>query len=172
MKKRKYTPQKLGIMAMFVAIGLVLQYIEGQFMLTSVPGGKLGLCNIVSIINIFLFGGKNALVIALLRASLGTIITSGVTALPYSIAGTFLSVLIMCATKKFLYPTVGMVGISVLGAAAHNTAQVFVAAIILKSGYVFSYTPFLLLVAVVSGTVTGIGAHIIGKRILKYGDRI
>ena len=55
--KNSYTPKKIGIMAMFVAIGLVLQYAESRFLVLSVPGGKLGLANVVSIINIFMFGG-------------------------------------------------------------------------------------------------------------------
>ena len=77
MKKRRYTPRDIGIMAVFVSLGIILQYVERFIMITPVPGGKLGLSNIVSILNIFLFGGQNALTVSLIRAFLGTVLTSG-----------------------------------------------------------------------------------------------
>ena len=170
--KRRYTSKKLIIMSIFVAIGIVLQYIENKVLISPVPGGKLGLCNIVSIINVFMFGGKNAIMISLIRAFLGTFITGGAMALPYSMAGAFFSIVAMVVVKKCLYPKVSMIGISIAGAAVHNFMQTCVAAIMLTSGYIFSYLPFLLVVAVISGAVTGYAAQIFGNRILKYGDKL
>lgn len=170
--KKGFTSKKMIIMAIFVAIGIVLQYIESRVLISSVPGGKLGLCNIVSIINIFMFGGKNAIMISLIRAFLGTFLTGGAMALPYSLAGAFLSTVAMALMKKYTYPKVSMIGISVTGAAVHNVSQTCVAAIMLTSGYIFSYLPFLLIVAVASGAVTGYAAQVFGNRILKYGDKL
>jgi len=165
--KKLYTAKNMVIMAVFAAIGIILQIIENRIFISPVPGGKLGLSNIVSIINIFMFGGRNALVISLVRAFLGTLLSGGVTAIPYSIAGTFFSVVAMAIIKKYFYPTVSMIGISVVGAAFYNFAQILVASIIFSSGYMFSYLSQLLIVAAVSGTVTGIGAQILGKRLLE-----
>ncbi len=172
MKRDRYTPGEIGIMALFVSLGIILQYVENQILVTTLPGGKLGLCNIISIINIFMFGGKNAMVIALVRAFLGTFLTGGVTALPYSMAGAFFSTLSMCLARRYVYPKISMVGISVIGASIHNLSQLCVAAVVLSSPYIFSYLPMLLLMAVASGIVTGIGAQVLGKRILKDGDII
>ena len=169
MKSKKYSAKNICIMAVLAAVGIVLQYVENRILISPVPGGKLGLANIVSLINIFLFGGKNAMVISLLRAFLGTLLSGGVTALPYSVTGTLFSVLGMVLAKKYLYPKAGMVGLSVIGAALYNIAQIVVASLIFYTGYMFSYLPQLLIVSVVSGTVTGIGAKILGDRILKYG---
>ncbi len=168
--KKRYTSKKLIIMSMFVAIGIVLQYVESKVLISPVPGGKLGLCNIVSIINIFMFGGKNAVMISLIRAFLGTFLTGGAMALPYSIAGAFFSTITMAIMKKYTYPKVSMIGISISGAAVHNLLQICVAAVMLTSGYIFSYLPFLLVVATVSGAVTGYAAQVFGNRILKHGD--
>lgn len=172
MKGNSYTPVKIGIMALFVSLGIILQYVESIIVITVVPGGKLGLCNIISIINIFMFGGKNAMVIALVRAFLGTFLTGGVTALPYSMAGALFSTLVMCLAKRYMYPKISMVGMSVIGASVHNLSQLYVAAVVLSSPYIFSYLPMLLLTAVASGVVTGIGAQVLGNRILKSGDMI
>ena len=170
MKKSNYSTKKIGIMAVFISVGMVLQYVESQIILTPVPGGKLGLCNTVSIINIFMFGGKNTLVISLLRAFLGTLLTGGVTALPYSLVGAFLSTLGMWLIQRFFYPKVSMIGMSVAGAALHNFSQVLVASVIFGSVYIFSYLPILLCVSAVSGTVTGVCAQVFGNRVIKEGD--
>ena len=170
MIEKKYTPKKIGVMAIFVSLGIILQYFESRIIITPVPGGKLGLCNIVSIINIFLFGGCNAIVVSLLRSFLGTILFSSVSAMPYSLVGAFISTLGMFLLKKFFFPKVSMVGMSVFGAALHNFSQICVAGVIFSSGYIFSYMPVLLVVAVISGTATGYAAQIFGNRILKKGE--
>ena len=65
-----------------------------------------------------------------------------------------------------------MIGISIIGAAVHNLSQICVAAVMLTSGYIFSYLPFLLVVATLSGAATGYGSQVFGNRILKHGDKI
>ncbi len=170
--KRRYTSKKLIIMSIFVAIGIVLQYVESRVLISPVPGGKLGLCNIVSVINIFMFGGANAIMIAVIRAFMGTFLTGGAMALPYSMAGAFFSTAAMAVIKKYTYPKVSMIGISIIGAVVHNIMQTCVASVMLTSGYIFSYLPFLLVVAVISGAITGYAAQVFGNRILKHGDKI
>ena len=48
-----------------------------------------------------------------------------------------------------------MYGVSILGAAAHHVGQILVAVALLRSGYVVAYLPFLLLVAIATGFLTG-----------------
>lgn len=165
--KNKYSPRKIGIISMFVAIGLVLQYVENQILISPVPGGKLGLSNIVTIINIFMFGGKNALFIAALRSLLGSMLTGGAISAIYSVSGAVFSAALMWLIKTQLYPRVSIMGISISGAAMHNLAQLLVAAITYKSLYVFSYLPLLLIVALLSGTATGYCSSLFANRILK-----
>ena len=50
---------------------------------------------------------------------------------------------------------VSIYGVSVLGAAAHNIGQILVAVIWMGSGYVIGYLPYLLIVSVFTGMVTG-----------------
>ncbi len=170
--KRRCTSKKLIIMSIFIAIGLVLQYIERRVLISPLPGGKLGLCNIVSLINIFMLGGRNAIIIASIRAMLGTFMIGGAMALPYSMAGAFFSTVIMATMKRYAHPKVSMIGISIAGAAMHNLSQVCVAAVMLTSVYIFSYLPFLLIVALISGAITGYAAQVFENRILKYGDKL
>ena len=156
--------KKISIMAIFVAIGLVFQYVESRFAPVNIPGGKLGLANMVSIINIFMFGGVNATLIAVLRAMLGCFLFGGVSAIPYSVSGAFFAVLSMWGAKKWLYPKISMVGISIIGAAVHNVSQIFVAVLMFSSWYVLSYLPGLLIVAVICGAATGYATEIFSNR--------
>jgi len=169
MIKEKYTPKNICIMAIFVSLGIVLQHLESFFIISPVPGGKLGLGNIISILNLFMFGGGNAMIISVLRAFLGTLLTSGASALPYSLFGAVFSTGGMILIKKYCYPSVSIVGISVIGASLHNFSQVCVAAVLFSSGYVFSYLPLLLCVSVISGFATGYASNVLEKRLIKGG---
>ncbi len=157
--------KKISIMAIFVAVGLVFQYVESRFAPVNVPGGKLGLANMVSIINIFMFGGVNATLIAVLRAILGCLLFGGVSAIPYSVSGAFFAVLSMWGAKRWLYPKISMVGISIIGAAVHNVSQIFVAVLMFSSWYVLSYLPGLLVVAVICGAATGYATQVFANRL-------
>ncbi len=152
--------KKLTTMALFIAVGVILQYIESKIAVTNIPGGKLGICNIVTIINIFMFSGQNAIAIAAIRSLLGAFLFGSAMTVPYSVSGTVFSVLSMWGVQKFLYPKVGIVGMSIVGAVVHNISQLAVAALFYNTVYVFSYLPILLVVALVSGFITGCAAYI------------
>lgn len=159
--------KNLAIMAAFVAVGFVLQYAESRILISDIPGAKLGLANVVSIINIFMFGGKNAIIIASLRATLASVVSAGAVTLPYSLCGAFFSTLVMSITKKYFYPMVSIIGISIIGASVHNIIQLTVAFFQYGSAYIFSYLPGLLVMALVSGTITGYAAKTFAYRALK-----
>ena len=165
MKKRylhgKYSSGQLCLMAVFIAIGLVLQYIEGTFAIFAPPGAKVGLANVVSIISLFMFGGANAVI----RAVTGSLLGSGAAAVAYSTAGAAAAVVAMWFCRKRFFPSLGIIGISIVGAAAHNLAQVSVAAVTLQSVYVFSYLPAVLIFALCGGLATGYTATFAFERI-------
>lgn len=60
-----------------------------------------------------------------------------------------------------------MIGVSVGGAAAHNTGQIFAASLVLKSTIVFGYLPVLLFSSLVTGVLTAVASeslfHHMGK---------
>ena len=165
--KKFYTTKKIVIMAVFISVGIVLQYAESRILISQLPAGKLGLANVVSIINIYMFGGHNALLIATLRATLTSLLTSGAAALPYSVAGAFFSTIAMWIIKKYFYPAVSIIGISIVGAATHNVVQLLVAFLQYGSIFVFSYLPGLLVISLFSGFVTGYTAKTFAQRVLK-----
>lgn len=143
-------------MAVFTAIGLVLQIIENALpVFTSVPGGKLGLANVTAILSILLFGWPSAMAISGLRAILGCLLAGGVSALPYSLAGALLSTATMSLAMKKAGKVFSLIGTGIIGAAVHNTAQIFVFSLMAGSGYIWSYLPVLCLLSIFSGGLTG-----------------
>lgn len=152
--------KKTVITALLVCIGIVLQIAESMFDIFVVPGGKIGLANIATLLGIFIFGGANGTVIAFLRALLGCILYGGVPAIPYSISGAVLSALCMWGLKEAFYPRLSCVGISVLGAFVHNAAQIAVAVVIFQSAKLFTYLPVLVIIGTLGGILTGVGAKV------------
>ena len=116
------------------------------------PGIKLGLANIVTLIAIYLLGSANALFIVVCRCFLGSLFGGGFTALLFSLTGGILSLFIMLLARKL--PCFSIYGVSILGAAAHNVGQICAAMLLMQSHYVAAYLPYLLLVALFTGFAT------------------
>ncbi len=156
---------KLILIAVMTAVGVALQVFEAQLPIpVSLPGGKIGLANIVGLVLIPTLGGGIALAVSVLRALLGSLMFGGFTGGLYSVGGAVLSACAMILAYKLWYPRVTLIGIGVIGAAAHNTAQVTVAAVLLGNAGVLSYLPILIIIAVASGSFTGFTAELIGRR--------
>lgn len=142
--------------AILIALALALSYTERFIplqLLIPLPGVKLGLANIVTLIALYLLGWKNAFVILLSRCALGALFGGGITGLMLSLAGGILSMSVMALCQKM--PLFSVYGVSILGAAAHNVGQIMAAMVLMDSIYVFGYLPYLLVVALFTGTATG-----------------
>ena len=159
--------RKLALMAMFTAASLIVFVIEAQIPAPiPVPGVKLGLANIVTLIAMVMLGRREAGLILLVRIAMGSMFTGGVSAFIVSIAGGALAYAVMCLTLK-LFPEKLLWVVSVLGAIAHNLGQLIAAIIITKTSSLMLYAPVLLASAVVTGAFTGLAAMYLTQRLDK-----
>lgn len=162
--------RKLALMAMFTAASLIVFVIEAQIPAIPapipVPGIKLGLANIVTLIAMVMLGRREAGLILLVRIAMGSMFTGGVSAFIFSIAGGALAYAVMCLTLKPFSGKLLWV-VSVLGAAAHNLGQLAAAIIITKTSSLMLYAPVLLASAVVTGAFTGLAAMYLTQRLDK-----
>lgn len=117
------------------------------------PGAKPGLSNIVTMYAASALGLPSALALALLKGLFAGV-TRGATAFLMSTCGGLLSTLVMGLMLKW-GKGFGLIGVGVAGALSHNAAQLGVAAL-LTTGAVVAYLPFLLLFALLTGTLTGL----------------
>lgn len=153
---KKSNVKQMTLCAILISMALVLSYIERFIplqMLVPLPGIKLGLANVVTLMALFFLGTKSAFAILILRCILGAVFGGGISGLAFSLTGGLLAMTIMCIFKRC--KGISVYGVSVLGAAAHNIGQILVAVFLMNSVYVVGYLPYLLLVSVFTGMATG-----------------
>ena len=97
--------KRLAVLAMFTAIALTIFVAEAQIPpVVPIPGVKLGLANIVTLIAMALLGRRQAGEILLVRIVLGSVFTGGVSAMLFSIAGGVLAYLVKPVKESNLFP--------------------------------------------------------------------
>ncbi len=151
MKKVRTITQGAVLIALALALSYTERFIPLQ-LLIPLPGVKLGLANVVTLVALYLLGWKRTLPIVLIRCVLGALFGS-LTGLLFSLAGGLLSLTVMAICKKTT--AFSVYGISILGAAAHNIGQILAAMGLMMSVYVGAYLPYLLLIGVFAGFATG-----------------
>lgn len=148
--------KRLTLCALLIALALALSYTERFIplqMVIPLPGVKLGLANIVTLIALYLLGPKYAFVILIPRCIFGAVFGGGITGLLFSLTGGILAMATMTLARKL--PIFSIYGVSILGAAAHNIGQILAAMVLMHSVYIGAYLPYLLFVALFTGFATG-----------------
>ncbi len=161
MKERERL-RRLTTDAILLSLALVLAIVERWIpldLLVPVPGLKLGLANIVSLLALVRLRPLDALAILVTRCLIIGSFT-GLTALLFSLTGGLLALGIMWLLKFWEGRVFSLIGISLAGAAAHNIGQIAVAVLLLgEPRLFFTYLPPLLLTSLATGTLTGVAAR-------------
>ena len=151
--------KRIALSAILIALALALSYTERFIPLQLViplPGIKLGLANIVTLVALCLLGWKDTLWIVVLRCIMGAIFGGGISGLLFSLTGGLLSLGIMTLAERM--KKLSIYGISILGAAAHNVGQICAAMVLMQTIYIGAYLPYLLIVALFTGFATATAA--------------
>ena len=150
--------------ALLTALSLILFVLEG-FLPLPVPGAKLGLAAIVTLIALHLLPTRDAALMLTLRIFLASALGGGLAPMLYSLAGGAASFAAMVLLKK--YTQLSIVGISAAGGFLHNMAQLLVAAAVMQTIALFFYAPVLGFVGILTGIGIGIAAQTILQKILR-----
>jgi heptaprenyl diphosphate synthase len=146
-------------LALLTAGALVLTILEGMIPLPFIaPGARLGLANMVVLSVIAVFGFKKGLTVAVLKSILVLLVAGNPIGFIYSISGAILSTIVMYLAFKYLNEYLSLIGVSVLGALSHNTAQVFVAAVVLENVKILTYLPVMYIMSLFTGCFVGYAA--------------
>lgn len=152
-----YKTQKLVyfsfLTTLAAALGLLEAMLPNPFPL---PGIKLGLANIVTLLVIYVFGLKEGLAISILRVLFVSFLSGTFLSVAFflSLSGGILSALVMAVMKIYVHDF-SIIGISIAGSVAHNVGQLLTASFLIQTGYIFFYLPVLLLAALPTGLLTG-----------------
>lgn len=148
--------KKMTILANLLAVAIILNIVESWLAIIPVPGAKIGLANIVTLIVLVLYGPKESLILLVARVILVSLLTGKLFNVIFymSFSGGIVAIIIMIILYKSDF--FGLIGISVLGSLGHTIGQILMAMVILSSAAVISYLPIMLLVSIPAGIVTGI----------------
>lgn len=153
----KNKTKRLTFLSVAVALAMILSFVESQIPpLSTVPGVKLGLANIVTVFLLYRLGWREACVVSAIRVLLSALLFGSFVSLMYSTFGAVMSLLFMVPLKRF--SPFSPIGVSVLGAVAHNAGQILAALILLGNAAIVYY----LVPLVISGTVAGICIGLLG----------
>lgn len=142
---------------LLMALALALGYVESLVPIApGLPGVKLGLGNTVLLFGLYMLGPKQTAWLMLGKVLLSGLLFGTPSAYLYSLAGGVCSLCAMLGAKRL--PGMGLLGVSVCGAAFHNLGQLAVAALVVGAAPVLSYLPILLVSAIITGMLTGVAA--------------
>ncbi len=147
--------KKTAFYGLFLALALVAGYVERLIPINlGVPGVKIGLANIVTMVLLYCVGWQAALIISGARIVLSGMLFGSGFAMVYSAAGALLSIaamMLLKKTKKFR-----AVGVSVAGGIFHNVGQILVAMAVLETKSLIYYLPVLIISGLAAGVFVGI----------------
>ncbi|HED24647.1 MAG TPA: Gx transporter family protein [Firmicutes bacterium] len=170
----------LTYIALLVTFAVVIHTVEAALPLPMpVPGVRLGLANIITLLTLVIFGLRSGLFVVIMRTLLGSLFVGGLFGFGFWLSVTagvtscLAMALVLILRRKEI---VSMISVSVTGAAVHNLTQLTMASLIIGNlDLLRGYLPLLLLLSVPTGIFTGLAAHylegITGKILVQAGRR-
>ncbi|MFV2059222.1 MAG: Gx transporter family protein [Gammaproteobacteria bacterium] len=157
--------------AWFTALAITIHVLESALP-SIIPGIKLGLANIVTIIVLFRYGWHMAVWVSLLRVLIGSILIGTFLSPTFmlSFSGALASIIVINVYR--LPINLSPIGISVLAAVAHITGQFYVAYLLfIPHDDLFLLLPILMTMAIIVGIVNGIISKKLLQEMMKNDDR-
>lgn len=165
--------RKLTSLAMFISAALVLHVVEAMLPVPlPVPGIKLGLANIVTLMAIMFFDFKDVLTIVIIRCIMGSVFGGSISGFLFSISGGILSAVVMWFLYDKFSKYFSLVGVSTAGAIVHNIGQLLVASLIIKDLRIFVYLPVLMIASTATGIFIGIVCNYSKKLIISNINKL
>ena len=158
--------KKVAYLGVFAAAAMLLSYVESLVpVFVTVPGLKLGLANLATVLVLYLYSWKEAAVVSAVRILLTGFLFGNLFSIAFSAAGGFLSLLMMALLKKS--GRFSMTGASIAGGVFHNVGQLCIAALVVSNFRILYYLTVLLISGLVTGALIGILSGEVCKRIPK-----
>lgn len=157
----------IAYLGLLLTLALILSYVESLIpIFVSVPGVKLGLANLVVLICLYAYPAKYAFLLSGMRVVLAGLLFGSMFSILYSLAGAFLSLVVMLLAKKLF--KLGILGVSILGGVFHNVGQLLVAIAVVSNYRIGYLLPYLLLSGILTGAIIGFIANMIVPYLKKH----
>lgn len=159
--------ERVAYTAVLICVAMMLSYLEALLPYVPIPGFKPGLANIATAVALFCLGLPSAVTVSVFRILLSSLLFGSPVSLLFSLAGGLLSLGVLAIYKILLKNFVGLVGLGVLSSAFHCIGQSIAAAILYGASLLFTYLPWILLLSIPTGILTGAITYAILTRIKK-----
>jgi heptaprenyl diphosphate synthase len=154
--------------ALLSAFALAVHGLEGLIP-TPIPWLRLGFANIITIITLVLYGLYPAIMVTLIRVVLGSLLSGTFLgpAFLLSLGGGIASTLSMGAVFLFMPRVFSTVGLSIIGAMFHNSAQLIIAYFffIPRIEAIILIAPLIMFFGTLTGTLNGFVSEMLIKNL-------
>lgn len=148
--------KKLTTLALLLSISLILYRVELLLDFSfGIPGVKIGLSNIITLLILVLYGFKDSILVLILRIIMVSFLFGNLFSLMYSLSAGIVSLTLMHFSISLFKDKISIIGISIIGAYFHSLTQIFVASVLIDNINIFYYLPILTLVSLFSGIIIG-----------------
>ncbi|MFS0727684.1 Gx transporter family protein [Paenibacillus sp. 1P07SE] len=162
--------RKLTLIAILASLAVVLGIIESLIpFAVAIPGAKLGLGNIVVVVGLVFFDGKDTLMLIVVKTLLTAFILGSFSTFLFSILGALFSFVVMFTMLRLGRGSFSLTAISVAGGICHNLGQLTAAAWVLGTTKIYAYLPFLLVTGIATGIVVGLASSYLCGSWLRNG---
>lgn len=156
--------KKIALIGLLTACGILFGYVENLIDLPiGIPGVKIGISNIITVICIYMIGPIEALFVLVLRVVMSGFLFGNMYSLLYSLSGALFSYAFMVLGFKLNFFSI--IGNSMLGGVTHNLGQLIIACIIISNLKLTFYIPVLLISGLIAGAIIGIISSIMINRL-------
>lgn len=166
---RKNRVYYISLLGLLLALACVLYYLESLFITPffPLPGGKVGIANIISLIAVYILGLREALIITLFRVIIVNIILGGFLNISFYLGffGGMGSTIVMGILAK---SKISLISNSIIGALTHNFIQLIIVVFFVFHSAILYYAPFLIFFGVITGFFNGVVGGYVLKFIEKY----
>ncbi len=156
--------KRLAKLGLLCALSLIMFLLEGLFPPLFIPGAKLGLGNIFVMLAVICFSYPEALILVTAKSLLAGIMAGNPFSILFSFTAGFFAVTVTYLCLKFLQKYLSVVSVASLSACVHNMVQLGVFSLINGTKNLYFYAPYLALLGVLSGIVTGFTVYLLIKR--------
>lgn len=160
--------KKLTLLGVFTALALIIFIVESALPpLAPIPGIKLGLANVITLILLLNYSEKDAFLVLFMRIILSGLFAGQFIYVIYSLAGGLLCYLAMMIVNKLLHGHYIFLT-SIVGSCFHNIGQILIALLITQVWGIVAYLPILLISGILTGLFTGLCAHFSNRYIMPH----
>lgn len=150
--------RKLTALALYTTLSLTVYAVESMIPpLIPIPGIKLGLANIITLVVLHRYSPGDACLVLTARILLSSLLFGQAVSLLYSLAGGAFSLLAMYLTGRLLGRKMSFLT-GAMGGLTHNLGQLLTALVLTATPGVLAYLPFLALSGILTGLFTGLAA--------------